>query len=99
MYLKLTESISFFCKVWLEIFELEGREDNNFEEFVRFIFLQRERFIYILLETRLAGEIERPIDANLFNELERDEVENTDFIRPLMFPFFDDAVIYYFLFT
>lgn len=38
--------------------------------------------------TLLEEEVDRPIEASLFRELDRDEVENTDLIRPLMFYFF-----------
>lgn len=48
--------------------------------------------VYNPLMIRLEDDVDLPIDANLFNELERDDVENTDFINPLMFGFlsFDD---------
>lgn len=39
--------------------------------------------LIILLE----DEVDLPIEANLFKELEREDVENTDFINPFMFVF------------
>lgn len=30
-----------------------------------------------------------PMEASLFNELEREEVEKTDLMRPFMLPFLD----------
>lgn len=38
------------------------------------------------LTIRLEGDVDLPIEANLFNELESDDVEKTDFINPFMFP-------------
>lgn len=48
--------------------------------------------VYKPLIILLEDEVDLPIEANLFNELEREDVENTDFIRPfiLVFLSFDD---------
>lgn len=64
------------------------------------MFLDKERFVSIPFTTRLEGDIDRPIEANLFKELDKEEVEKTDFIKPVIFPFldFDDPVVCYFLF-
>lgn len=41
----------------------------------------------------LDDDVDLPIEANLFSELESEDVENTDFINPLMFVFlsFDES--------
>ena len=83
-----------------EMYELDWREDINFEEFEKLLFFDKGRLDYIPFTTRLEGEIERPIEANLFKELDNDDVEKTDFINPVIFPFFDfdEPVVSYFLF-
>ncbi len=65
------------------------------------VFLFREDPLEVSkpLTKRLEGEVDLPIEANLLRELDREEVEKTDLINPLMLPFFDldDPVVSYFL--
>lgn len=48
--------------------------------------------VYNPLIILLEDDVDLPIEANLFKELEREDVENTDFIRPFILGFlsFDD---------
>lgn len=66
------------------------RED---EDITRLLFLLRERAeVSRLFIIRLELEVERPIEASLLRELEREDVEKTDFIRPFMLPFLSREV-------
>jgi hypothetical protein len=71
------------------------------EDITILVFLFREDPLEVSkpLTKRLEGEVDLPIEANLLRELDREEVEKTDLISPLMLPFFDldDPVVSYFL--
>lgn len=72
-----------------------------FDDITILVFLFREDPLEVSkpLTKRLEGEVDLPIEANLLRELDREEVEKTDLINPLMLPFFDldDPVVSYFL--
>ena len=78
---------------------LEGLDEIFLEDIMREEFLDKERLDVSRPFTILCdGEVDLPIEANLFNELERDDVENTFLINPFI-PTFDleDPVVSYFL--
>jgi len=52
-------------------------------------FLDKELLfdVYNPLMILLDDDVDLPMEANLFNELESEEVENTDLIKPFMFVF------------
>jgi hypothetical protein len=73
----------------VDTYELVGR-DISFEDDIILVFFDNELLlfdVYKPLIIRLEDDVDRPIEASLFNELERDDVENTDFINPFMFVF------------
>ena len=71
--------------------ELDGRCGKLREEFdiTKLVFFDNDDPLlglskpFIIL---LVFEVDLPIVASLFNELDSDDVENTDFISPLMLP-------------
>lgn len=71
------------------------------DDITMLVFLLREDPLEVSrpLTIRLEGEVDLPMEANLFRELDREEVEKTDLINPLMLPFLDldDPVVSYFL--
>ena len=72
--------------------ELDGRCGRFRDEcgITRLLFFDNELLfdVYSPLIIRLEFDVDRPIVASLFRELDKDDVENTDFISPFMLLFF-----------
>ena len=50
------------------------------------LFLRDELLVLeVSKQCLLEDDVDRPIDASLFNELDNDDVENTDLINPFIF--------------
>lgn len=78
----------------VETYELEGLETKFLDDITMLEFFDNELLfdVYNPLIILLEDDVDLPIEANLFKELEREDVENTDFIRPFILGFlsFDD---------
>lgn len=79
----------------VETYELEGLETKFLDDITMLEFLDNELLfdVYNPLIILLEDDVDLPIEANLFKELEREDVENTDFIRPFILGFlsFEDS--------
>lgn len=71
----------------METYEVDGSlETRFFDDIMMLVFFDNELFfeVYKPFIILLDEDVDRPIEANLFKELESEDVEKTDFINPLI---------------